>query len=109
MISDWCCKSIGISIAWKVQSVISAFASSMAGGLIMSRALLVILSSNGFEFGGIKDHTDTVVDEITSYFFAGLGFYFQIYVGFRAPFPLNIILYPVQMMEYYIRYAVTNK
>mmetsp|Transcript_16609 Transcript_16609/g.33758 ORF Transcript_16609/g.33758 Transcript_16609/m.33758 type:complete len:321 (+) Transcript_16609:82-1044(+) len=109
VISDWCCKSIGISIAWKVQSVISAFASSMAGGLIMSRALLVILSTNGFEFGGINDHRDTIIDEIASYFFAGLGFYFQFYFGFSAPFPLNIVLYPVQMMDYYIRHAVTSK
>ncbi|KAL7465309.1 hypothetical protein ACHAXS_005637 [Conticribra weissflogii] len=84
-----------------IQSIYKVWMSVLAVLTIkFARTIALALSIN---------HTDTVVDEITSYFFAGLGFYFQIYVGFRAPFPLNIILYPVQMMEYYIRYAVTNK
>ena len=74
----------------------------------MSRAMLLILVKNGFEFGGIKDHTNTVFDEVASYIFAGLGFYFQLHTRFSAPFPLNILLYPVQLTEYYIRYAVTK-
>ena len=99
---DWFCKSIGMSIAWKIQSVISAFTSALAGGLIMSRAMFLIF------FKGKKDHEDTNADEIASYVFAGLGFYFQYNVGFSAPFPLNIILFPVEMAESYIHWTVTN-
>jgi len=98
---DWFCKSIGISIAWKLQTVISAFTSALAGGLIMSRAMLIILSK------GKNDHEDTSVDEVASYVFAGLGFYFQYNMSFSTPFPLNIILFPVELAEYYIRWAVT--
>eukprot|EP00581_Thalassiosira_minuscula_P028149 CAMPEP_0183756318 /NCGR_PEP_ID=MMETSP0739-20130205/4933_1 /TAXON_ID=385413 /ORGANISM="Thalassiosira miniscula, Strain CCMP1093" /LENGTH=231 /DNA_ID=CAMNT_0025993465 /DNA_START=203 /DNA_END=895 /DNA_ORIENTATION=+ len=33
VLMDWFCKSIGMSIAWKIQTVISAFTSALAGGL----------------------------------------------------------------------------
>lgn len=100
---DWLCKSIGISIAWKIQTIISAFTSALAGGLIMSRAMLLIISN------GNKSHESTSVDEIASYACAGLGFYFQYNMSFSTPFPLNIILWPVELAEYYIRWAVTNE
>lgn len=100
---DWLCKSIGISIAWKIQTVISAFTSALAGGLIMSRALIRI------RFKGDKNHEDTYTDEIVSYVFGGLGFYFQYNHSFSAPFPLNILLFPVGLAENYIRWAVTKQ
>lgn len=92
-----------MSIAWKIQTVISAFTSALAGGLIMSRAMLLIA------FKGNKGHEDTSADEIASYVFAGLGFYFQVSMSFSTPFPLNIILWPVEMAEWYIRWAVTSE
>lgn len=69
---------------------------------MMSRALLHIFSR------GKKDHESTSKDEMASYVFAGLGFYFQYTMSFDAPFPLNVILFPVELAEYYIRWAVTN-
>ena len=68
----------------------------------MSRAILHIFTK------GKKDHEDTHADEIASYIFAGLGFYFQYAMSFDAPFPINILLFPVEFAEYYIRWAVTN-
>ncbi|KAL7543578.1 hypothetical protein ACHAXR_013028 [Thalassiosira sp. AJA248-18] len=100
---DWFCKSVGISIAWKIQTIISAFTSALAGGLIMSRTMMFIVSK------GEKDHQDTYADEIASYVFAGLGFYFQYNMSFSAPFPLNIVLFPVGVAEQYIRWAVTKE
>ena len=38
------CKGIGVSLAWRIQTVISAATSAMAGGLIMSRAVLLIVA-----------------------------------------------------------------
>lgn len=99
---DWLCKSIGMSIAWKIQTVISAFTSALAGGLIMSRAVLLLLSK------GKKDHEDTNIDEIASYAFAGMGFYFQYNVGFSTPFPLNWVLWPMEIAEWWIRWSVTK-
>jgi hypothetical protein len=99
---DWMCKAIGMSVAWKVQTVISAVASAMAGGLIISRAILQIVAKG-------KDHNDTLADEVASYGFAGVGFYFQYYVGFSAPFPLSLVLWPVDIAETYIRWSITKR
>ncbi|KAK1740221.1 hypothetical protein QTG54_009171 [Skeletonema marinoi] len=70
VLTDWMCKSIGVGVAWKIQTIITAFTSSLAGGLMMSRAVIVILAKHG---KGPKDHNDTIVDEVASYVFAFLG------------------------------------
>jgi hypothetical protein len=57
---------------------------------------------------GPKDHNDTIADEVASYVFAFLGFYFQYTHMFSAPFPLNILLSPVQFTEYWIRWALAD-
>ena len=81
--------------------MISAATSAMAGGLIASRAILQLVAKG-------KDHNDTIADEVCSYGFAAAGFYFQYYVGFAPPFPLNIFLWPVNVAETWIRWSVTN-
>lgn len=69
----------------------------------MSRAMLHVFSK------GTKDHNETRADEVASYAFAALGFYFQYSMSFNAPFPLNIILFPVELTDYCIRWAVTKE
>ena len=69
----------------------------------MSRAILAIVSK------GKKNHEDTVADEAASYIFAGAGFYFQFKMRFDAPFPLNLLLFPAEIAEWYIRWAVTEE
>jgi hypothetical protein len=96
------CKGIGMTIAWRIQTVISAAASAMAGGLIIARAILKVVAKG-------KDHNDTMADEVASYGFAGAGFYFQYYVSFSPPFPLNWLLWPVDVAETYIRWSITKK
>ena len=54
------------------------------------------------------DHTDSIVDEVLSYIFAGLGFYYQYISGFSLPTPLNYILWPFQIAEYYLRWSITK-
>ena len=105
ILSDWVCKSIGVGVAWKIQTVITSFTSSLVGGLLMSRAIIDILAKYG---QGPKDHNDTIADEVASYIFAFLGFYFQFTHEFSTPFPLNIILAPVQLSEYWVRWALTD-
>ena len=63
-------KGIGVSLVWRIETVISAATSAMAGDLIMSCAVLLILAK-------AKDHNDTRSDKASSYIFAGAGFYFQ--------------------------------
>lgn len=98
-------KSIAISIAWYLQTVISAFSSALAGGLMMARAL--------YDFGVERkwfsgSHEDTPVDEIASYIFAALGFYFQFSIRFDVPFPFNLLLWPLELAEWKIRWTITK-
>jgi hypothetical protein len=85
-------KSIAISIAWYLQTIISAFSSALAGGLMMARALFDFGIERGWFSGS---HEDTPVDEFASYLFAALGFYFQYSIRFDVPFPFNLLLWPL--------------
>ena len=104
------CKSIGMSIAWYIQSVRSAFASALTGGLMMSRAAYQALIHRNIKLGGLipEDHTKSDLDEYLSYVFAALGFYFQYKINFDMPFPFNILFWPFELTEYYIRWTVTS-
>mmetsp|Transcript_130722 Transcript_130722/g.194786 ORF Transcript_130722/g.194786 Transcript_130722/m.194786 type:complete len:332 (+) Transcript_130722:93-1088(+) len=106
----WICKSIGMSIAWYVQTVRSAFASALTGGLMMARSAYEALLIRDIRLGGlIKDkHEDSYLDEVLSYAFAALGFSFQVMIGFKMPFPLNLLLWPFQVAEFALRWAITN-
>lgn len=99
-----------MSIAWYISTVITAVTSALTGALIISRALLSIAHHNGITLNGMipKDHEDTYVDEATSYFFAFLGIWFQFKNQFDVPFPLNLILWPMEICEYMIRWSITK-
>jgi len=111
VILDWTCKSIAMSIAWYIQTIISAFTSATYGGLKFSRSLLKFCNQQGWTFGGIlpKDHRDTSIDEIFGWMMAALGFYFQYKMGFDVPFPFNIVLWPLETAEWYIRWTITSE
>jgi len=102
IVLGWWCQSIGISIAWKIQTVISALTSALAGGLIVARTVMLIRSK------GTKNPDDTYLDEVVAYILAFVGFYFQYNHSFAVPFPFNVLLFPVKIAETYIRWAVTS-
>lgn len=103
-------KSIGMSIAFYIHSVRSAFASALIGGLMISRAAYQYCLDHGIKLGGlIKDsHEDTMADEYLSYVFAGMGFFFQLMMGFRLPFPVKLILWPFEIGEFATRWLIVS-
>jgi hypothetical protein len=54
-----------------------------------------------------KGDRERMFEEMIGYLFAGTGFYFQFRLGFEIPFPLNLVLWPFQIAEYYIRWTIT--
>lgn len=106
---SWITKAIAMSLAWYIQTIQSAFASALKGGLLMGRAAYQALVDRGITLGGLipEDHEKSFIDEGLMYGFAGLGFYTQFYFGFQQPFPFNIILLPFTIAEQYIRYQIT--
>lgn len=76
----------------------------------MARAAYAALVERNINLGGlIKDnHEDTMVDEMLSYVFAAMGFIFQLGIGFKLPFPLNLALWPFELGEWSVRWLVTS-
>jgi len=102
---NWAAKATAMSIAWYIQAIIYAATSAMTGSVIATRALLRILKKKEIYAPGDLD--DTFVDEILGYGVAFLGFYFQFKMNFSVPFPFNVLLFPLEIAENYIRWMVT--
>jgi hypothetical protein len=68
------------------------------------------LHRNVSMFGLIKpNEKESYFDEVLSFVFAGLGFYTQFHLGFKLPSPLNLLLAPFSIAEYYIKWTITKK
>jgi len=106
VILGWLCKSIAMSIAWYIEAIRSAFASALYGGLLMARSTLYMVQKRGYFQN--KHHSEIWFDELLSYIFAACGFYFQFRLGFDVPYPFNLILFPFEIAEYYIRWSITK-
>jgi len=101
----WACKTAGMSVAFYIQRIISAFSSAVRGGLQTARALLRMAAKRGLWEG---KHEDTYIDEALGWTLALIGFYFQYSLGFSVPWPFNWVLWPFEASEYYIMWAVTS-
>merc|ERR1711935_1035309 len=99
VIFGWFTKALAISIAWYMQSVLSAVTSSLIGALMISKALITIVRRESIiaEKWLPEDMDSTQVDEIISYGIATLGVFVQFMMNFSAPFPLNIPLFPFEL------------
>ena len=100
-----------MSIAWYIQAVRSAFTSALSGGLLMARSAYQALLIRDIKLGGLvtANHEDSYLDEVMSYIFAACGFYFQFKMGFDMPFPFNLLLWPLEVAEWWIRWAITTQ
>jgi hypothetical protein len=90
-------KLVAITFAWTVQKFMSAIQSALLGGLMASRAALKVAHSHGI-MTHVKD-TETMLDEHVGWALAALGVYSQVSNAFGVPFPLNLLLWPVQIVE----------
>lgn len=101
----WTTKYIGVQVAWYIQKVISAFHSAIRGGLMFSRGILKYANDKGY----IKfNDEESYLDEILGWSLAAVGFYFQFKMGFKLPFPFNLLLWPLGMIEFYIQWTLTS-
>jgi hypothetical protein len=109
----WVCKAVAMSFAWRIQRVLTASTSAIAGGLMFSRAMMRILSKRGFRLFGLIRENDkaTPVDEVIGLMVAGLGLYSQIGNGFdfNVPFPLSLVTWPLDWAEKWIQWQITTK
>lgn len=111
VVLSWIVKAIAMSLAFYIQSVMSAAASAMHGGLMMARAFYDFCLCHKITLFGLlpADHKETYIDEVFSYVFAAAGFFVQFESNFSIAFPLNLVLWPFQFLEYYLRWSITKR
>merc|ERR1740130_677127 len=97
-------KSVAVFIAWQLQIIISAVQSAIRGGRLAARKTLSYCDRHGY----IQVADVDGLAEVIGYTLAVLGFYTQWQWGFGLPFPLNLIMFPFTLIEWYIRYTVTG-
>jgi hypothetical protein len=90
------CKLVAIWIAWFIQRIISSVQSAIRGGLMFSRRTLKYLNDKGYI---TFNDEESYLDEIIGWAVAAVGIYFQLVNFFGIPFPLNIILSPISLVE----------
>lgn len=98
-------KSIAITIAWTIQRVISAFHSAIRGGQLAGKGVVRYLHKYGMISA---DEDDTYADEIAGYLLAFAGLATQVGMGFRLPFPLNVLMLPFTLVEYAIVWIIMD-
>jgi hypothetical protein len=49
----------------------------------------------------------SLIDESAGLLLAAGGIYFQLVNGFQIPFPFSLVLWPVVLVEWYLRWQVT--
>lgn len=98
-------KTACISLAWFLQRILSAIHSAIRGGTMVSRNLLEYSSKMGYFH---INHEDTILDEVVGAALATIGLWFQLSTGFGLPFPLNILLFPFTMIEYFIMWTIAK-
>jgi hypothetical protein len=111
VILGWFVKSIAMSIAWYIQTIISAVTSALIGAQMMAWAFYDGCIYHKWTLRGLipLNRDETYLDEMLTYFFAALGIYVQFKMNFDVPFPYNLILWPLELIEYYLRWIITSK
>jgi len=102
VIISYSCKTVGVSIAWMIQRVISAFYSSIRGAQMFTFGAVNYLARNGYQSIDEKSHLNMFIIGLIAW----CGFAWQLQSGFSLSFPLNILLFPLSVLEWLITWMV---
>lgn len=105
-LTSYACKSVGISIAWFFVRALTAVHSSIRGGQLLANGVAKYLHRQGQLKGKLEDVAPTV--ELLGIVAAVIGFMWQLTSFFSLPFPLNVLLLPVTLVESLLTWAVAD-
>mmetsp|Transcript_12093 Transcript_12093/g.26791 ORF Transcript_12093/g.26791 Transcript_12093/m.26791 type:complete len:149 (-) Transcript_12093:102-548(-) len=100
------CKVLAVLFAWMLATLIYAVQSAIQGGNIAARAMIRLLNKHANLKAPI-DESETMLDEAVGWTLAACGVIVQFKMGFRLPFPLNIVLLPLIIMQWFLAFCVT--
>ena len=99
-------KSAAVTIAFFIQRVMSSFHSATRGSQMMLKGAKKQLTVMGKPVPAILEEKNPNYKFVATGL-AVLGFVLQLYMGFGVPFPLNLLLLPVTMLEHFLMMFVT--
>jgi len=112
---NYVCKVLSIIFAWMFFRVSYALQSSIRGAELCAKGFLKWADRNGYlkRADGLSE--EEAIEQISkrkefvlvTSVVAGAGFFWQVTRGFRLPFPLNFVLFPVTILEYFAEYLVS--
>eukprot|EP00928_Gymnodinium_smaydae_P065338 TRINITY_DN484_c0_g1_i2.p1 TRINITY_DN484_c0_g1~~TRINITY_DN484_c0_g1_i2.p1 ORF type:complete len:433 (+),score=86.71 TRINITY_DN484_c0_g1_i2:73-1371(+) len=115
-IVDSALKIFCIVFAWFLQEIISAFYAGLRGGKMFAEGAFSILEERGL-LQKLPDFLvpdkepfnpdTTYLDEMIAYPLGAIGFYFQLVHGFALVFPLNIVFFPLDVVEWFLRFMIS--
>lgn len=98
------CKAWAIHICWFVQRFVEAIHSATRGGHMFGAFVNQLLKDKGIKL----PFSDHVVDIGVTWGLAAFGLLFQFSRMFSLPFPLNILLWPIQIIEGIVVWSIMS-
>jgi len=110
------CKVISVFIAWFLQRVISTVHSAIKGGSLFAEGLLNYLITKGHvkppegmdQEKFLQSNQKKEIEQKFSVAVTILGVLFQFHMGWGLFFPLNILLLPATMLEWFLTIFVSQ-
>jgi hypothetical protein len=112
----WVSKGMALSLAWRIQRILTASTSAIAGGALFARSVLKMLNRRGvFALGDVRHDPDnmSLAENLIGFSVGSLGFYTQIECqyknnfSFEVPFPLSLVTWPFDLAEKWIQWYIT--
>ncbi|CAE8624117.1 unnamed protein product [Polarella glacialis] len=106
-------KLMAVHLAWKLEEVVSAVQSGLLGGCLFGTGV-VILCQRGFSWASCGrcckkkfDPETSYMDDVIGLPMAAAGIWFQLKHNFSLPFPFNLALLPLTIVEELLRFCIT--
>eukprot|EP01127_Copromyxa_protea_P014478 TRINITY_DN403_c0_g2_i1.p1 TRINITY_DN403_c0_g2~~TRINITY_DN403_c0_g2_i1.p1 ORF type:complete len:390 (-),score=94.40 TRINITY_DN403_c0_g2_i1:34-1203(-) len=97
-------KAVGVSVAWSLHRIISAFYTAIRGAQLFAQGLAHYADrSEAFQIP-LEDDSSMFAGIVTGV--AAIGFLTQVFYELTLPFPFNIFLWPLSLIEYLLMWIV---
>mmetsp|Transcript_2081 Transcript_2081/g.4724 ORF Transcript_2081/g.4724 Transcript_2081/m.4724 type:complete len:374 (+) Transcript_2081:56-1177(+) len=106
-------KGIAVHLAWKLQMIVSACQSGILGASLFGTGVVTLLMQ-GFTWSGCGgclkgrnfDPDQSFLDEAIGLPIAIAGIWFQLKHNFTLPWPMNVFLLPLTLLEEVLRFLI---
>jgi hypothetical protein len=111
VIVNYFSKSVGVFVAWTLHRAISAFYSALRGTILLAWGVKNWLLAVGIWKEQDLHDKNSNLNQFAKFYGAGIvltGVWHQVSKGFSLPFPLNFLLFPVTLLEYFLVYLTNS-